>query len=325
VATAGTVAASPPGPGLSGALTPRQGAVTLRAMKGLLVLLGLVVAGCGAATPSPSGTVASYAVAPATSTSAVLPSATPSPVATAEPSSTATPTTQPSPTPSVSAFAVTNTLPLPSCTYDLDVPTPFASQESWALTLVDALYSVPADYVPAHLVSASPAGLGGFWIRSEALPDLMALTATARASGIALGVVSTYRDYIDQQETFRHWAAILGSDVYYGSARAGHSEHQLGVALDFTVPGHMPWDYYSFERDTPAGKWLAANAWRFGFVMSYPWKGHNTITCYGYEPWHYRYVGRAEAAAVRSSGLTLRQWLWLRQPIRLISDSWPGR
>jgi D-alanyl-D-alanine carboxypeptidase len=61
-----------------------------------------------------------------------------------------------------------------------------------------------------------------------------------------------------------------------------------------------------------AGKWLKANAWKYGFVMSYP-KGKTAVTCYTYEPWHYRYVGRPLAKDVRDSTLTLREFLWQRQ------------
>ena len=54
---------------------------------------------------------------------------------------------------------------------------------------------------------------------------------------------------------------------------------------------------------------MEANAWRFGFVMSYP-AGKLALTCYGYEPWHYRYVGRDLAAAIHASGRTPRRYLW---------------
>ncbi|HSS36870.1 MAG TPA: D-alanyl-D-alanine carboxypeptidase family protein, partial [Patescibacteria group bacterium] len=60
------------------------------------------------------------------------------------------------------------------------------------------------------------------------------------------------------------------------------------------------------------GAWLAKNAWKYGFVMSYP-KGKKRVTCYAYEPWHYRYVGRDLAARVHASGKTLRQVLWTLQ------------
>ena len=54
---------------------------------------------------------------------------------------------------------------------------------------------------------------------------------------------------------------------------------------------------------------MKANAWKYGWVMSYP-KGSKATSCYDYEPWHYRYVGRKEASAIHASGLTLREWLW---------------
>jgi zinc D-Ala-D-Ala carboxypeptidase len=60
--------------------------------------------------------------------------------------------------------------------------------------------------------------------------------------------------------------------------------------------------------ESPEGAWMAANAWRYGFVMSYP-AGSQAQTCFSYEPWHYRWIGRDAAAAHRSSGLHLRQFL----------------
>jgi zinc D-Ala-D-Ala carboxypeptidase len=54
---------------------------------------------------------------------------------------------------------------------------------------------------------------------------------------------------------------------------------------------------------------MASNAWKYGFVMSYP-NGKQALSCYSYEPWHYRYVGRAVAKSVHDSSLTYRVWLW---------------
>ncbi len=91
------------------------------------------------------------------------------------------------------------------------------------------------------------------------------------------------------------------------SARAGHSEHQLGTAIDFTIPGlARPWYYADWGR-TRTGAWLRSNAWRYGFVLSYP-AGGTARSCYAYEPWHYRWVGRdsrdgsAPAASSRATG-----------------------
>ncbi len=56
------------------------------------------------------------------------------------------------------------------------------------------------------------------------------------------------------------------------------------------------------------------HAWRFGFVLSYP-QDLTDRTCYAYEPWHYRYVGRDLAAAIHDSGLTPRRYLWETSPV----------
>jgi LAS superfamily LD-carboxypeptidase LdcB len=214
-----------------------------------------------------------------------------------------------------SVQALSDLAPLPAC--DLaDVQTPLASLRDWRLTLVDWAYEVPASYVPNDLVSTAEAGLnGGGQVRSVVVADLRALATAAADAGIGLGVLSGYRGWEEQSWTFWSWVNQLGySYAIHSSARPGHSEHQLGLAIDFQeAGGPEPWAYYDFSRDTATGRWLAANAWQYGFVMSYP-VGKVAVTCYGFEPWHYRYVGRAEAAAVRDSGLTLREWLWQRQP-----------
>ena len=91
------------------------------------------------------------------------------------------------------------------------------------------------------------------------------------------------------------------------SARPGHSEHQLGTALDLTSPG---WNgrFGNWATETAEGRWLADNAWRHGFVMSYP-LGSQDVTCFSYEPWHYRWIGRDAAAEHQASGLYLRSFL----------------
>jgi D-alanyl-D-alanine carboxypeptidase len=208
--------------------------------------------------------------------------------------------------------------PLPACTYG-NVPVTLAGYDDWQLTLVDTSFALPASYVPPDLVDTSAAGLNrGQQIRAIVIPDLAAMAQAAAKAGTPIAVASGYRSYSDQAATFNKWVGILGPQkALIGSARPGHSEHQLGLAIDFQAKGgKLPWDgYYDWSKDTPAGKWLAAHAWQYGFIMSYP--AHHVSpakTCYGFEPWHYRYVGRDEAAAIHSSGLSPREWLWRQQP-----------
>lgn len=199
--------------------------------------------------------------------------------------------------------------PLPACRYD-DVLTSPRGYRHWPVTLVDTILMVPQTYVPPDLVPVSQAGIEGSGkVRLVMIDDLRAMADAARADGAGIAVQSAYRSYEQQVKTFRTWVALYGRErALRISARPGHSEHQLGLAIDFrSDSGGSP-----FEGDwglTPAGQWMAANAWQYGFVMSYP-KGKLKVTCYEYEPWHFRYLGRELAKSVYDSGLTIREHLW---------------
>ena len=199
---------------------------------------------------------------------------------------------------------------LPSCkgVYE-DLMTPRASYDDWAVTLLDTIYMVPSSYYPPDLVSTGLRGGGS--VRSFVQPDLTLMAAAAAAAGAPLQVQSAFRSYATQGSTFNYWVSVAGrAAALLASARPGHSEHQLGTAIDFTsLSGTAPWNYADWAT-TKAGAWMLNNAWQYGFIQSYPKGKSPSVTCYQYEPWHYRYVGRAEAAAIHASGLTTRQYLW---------------
>jgi D-alanyl-D-alanine carboxypeptidase len=202
---------------------------------------------------------------------------------------------------------------LPSCRL-ANVMTAQHSYAAYARTVLDSTYRLPSTYAPRDLRSTTMAGLnGGFKVRGFVIKDLKAMATAARKAGARLAVVSAYRSYSMQAASFRYWVRVLGyAAALTSSARAGHSEHQLGTTLDFRADGGSPpWNYHDWTT-TKAGAWLQKNAWKYGFVMSYA-KGKTSVTCYDYEPWHYRYVGRAVAVKVRASGLTLREYLWRQQ------------
>jgi len=196
--------------------------------------------------------------------------------------------------------------PLPKCRLD-DILTIPRGYDDWSHTLVDWILSVGPDYKPPDLVSISRARVtGGGLIREVAFDDLVAMADAARAHGTPLGNVSSYRSYKTQKALFNSYANGYGFDQAINfSARPGHSEHQLGLTIDFAAAGTS-----SFVSETsPTGRWLAKNAWKFGWLMSYP-KGKQDVTCYSYEPWHYRYFGRDLAAKIHDSGVTTREYLW---------------
>ena len=193
---------------------------------------------------------------------------------------------------------------------DRDLAAPPSSDV--ALIVLDRSYALPASYAPDDLVPASTAGLGGSsgskLVRAVVVADLAAMAAAWDAAGLGIEIESAYRSFAAQAATFDSWAARLGvAGALVRSARPGHSEHQLGTAIDVTSPG---WSgrFGDWASETVEGAWMAAHAWEYGFVMSYPASSEAT-TCFSYEPWHYRWIGREAAAAHRESGLPLRQFL----------------
>jgi len=196
--------------------------------------------------------------------------------------------------------------PLPKCRLD-DVLTIPRDYDSWRTTLVDWILSVGPDYKPPDLVSISKAGVtGGGQVRAVALDDLRAMADAARAHGTPLGNVSSYRSYKTQKALFNSYVDGYGfKRTITFSARPGHSEHQLGVTIDFAAAGTSTF----VSETTPTGRWLSRNAWKYGWLMSYP-KGKSDVVCYSYEPWHYRYYGRELAKEIHDSGLTTREYLW---------------
>ncbi len=195
-----------------------------------------------------------------------------------------------------------------------DVTTRLHAGADWARTLLDTTYRLPKAYRTIGLVSVRAAGLSGSGsVRRIALADLKALVRTSRLAGARLAVRSAYRSYRTQVWTFASWVRRGGVGAALETrARPGHSEHQLGTTIDFTRAGGLaPWFVSDWGR-TREGAWLARNAWKFGWVMSYP-KGRKAATCYAYEPWHYRYVGKDIARRVHDTGRTLRQVLWTLQ------------
>jgi D-alanyl-D-alanine carboxypeptidase len=196
--------------------------------------------------------------------------------------------------------------PLPTCRF-ADILTIPRDYDSWSTTLVDWILRVGRDYRPPDLVELSAADVtGGGQVRRVAIDDLTAMAAAARRDGTPLGSVSAYRSYRQQVALFNTYVKGYGfKKATTFSARPGHSEHQLGLTIDFADSGSTTF----VSEESGAGRWLAKHAWEYGWLMSYP-KGKKKLTCYSYEPWHYRYVGRDLAKEIHDSGLTIREYLW---------------
>lgn len=164
---------------------------------------------------------------------------------------------------------------------------PLWEEDPFLFLLVDKAHGLPADYEPDDLISLEGRGLSlaksGLMLRESVLPDLIRMVEAARKDGVELVVGSCYRSY-DRQATIYQWEVeTYGKEAAdRESARPGHSQHQLGLAVDFSPIENR-------FADLPAGKWLAEHAAAFGFSLSYP-DGYEHLTGYRYEPWHFRYL-----------------------------------
>ncbi len=99
------------------------------------------------------------------------------------------------------------------------------------------------------------------------------------------------------------------------SAKPGHSEHQLGLAVDVSNNGRLEESF----GNTEVGMFINDNAHNYGFIISYP-KGKTDLTGYIYEPWHLRYVGKNYATMIYNSGLTMSEFMQLSEMLPFVEN-----
>jgi len=158
------------------------------------------------------------------------------------------------------------------------------------------------NYLPANLLGIDKTYLYSEsrpeQIRSEIWPHLKSLLDDAKASNTILYVKSAYRSFGEQGSLKNAYSVTYGAGTANQfSADQGYSEHQLGTTIDLITTG-LGGQLSGFEKTNPYG-WLSDNAYRYGFILSYP-KGN---TYYVFEPWHWRYVGVALATFLHNQNL----------------------
>ena len=163
------------------------------------------------------------------------------------------------------------------------------------------VYFLNENYIPAKLRQIDDKyilpGKDPMFFHGDALPFLTRMLDRAKRDGVDLKIVSAYRSFEMQTELKNGYLQTFGYGANAFSADQGYSEHQLGTTVDVTDPD-TGGTYVSFE-DTRAFKWLQKNAYRYGFILSYP--PDNEF--YVYEPWHWRFVGRDLAEYLYDEGI----------------------
>ena len=183
-------------------------------------------------------------------------------------------------------------------------------ESAWELRLVNRDHPLPRDFT-VELTSVQ-----GGQFDSRAAEKLDQMLEDMKAQGLSPLICSSFRtwedqDSLHQQDVDKYLSQGFSQEQAEEEASrwvvpAGQSEHQLGLAVDIVAQGFQLLE--EEQESTPEQQWLMSHCWEYGFILRYP-KGKEAETGVGYEPWHYRYVGKEAAQEITTEGLCLEEYL----------------
>ena len=182
-----------------------------------------------------------------------------------------------------------------------------ANTDYGILMLVNKYYYLSKDYVYGKLVTLDSkySNNSGMELNSECYEALKKLIDDAEKEGLHIRNNYAYRSYSYQDSVYNNYKKSRG--VVYAdsiSARSGYSEHQTGLSLDVGVATKYANGKF---QDSKEFVWMRDNSYKYGFILRYP-EGKENITGYGYEPWHYRYVGVDAASYIYENDITFEEY-----------------
>lgn len=172
------------------------------------------------------------------------------------------------------------------------------------LMIVNKYYNLSSSYKGDLVETGNYSINSNYKMDREAFEAYKKLYEDALKNNLHIKIRSAYRSYFDQQYIYNGYVARDGkaeSDRY--SARAGHSEHQTGLAIDISAASDLWGDFSKTQEFT----WMKDNSYKYGFILRYP-KDKEYITGYMYEPWHYRYVGVDVAKYIYENNITYDEY-----------------
>ena len=168
--------------------------------------------------------------------------------------------------------------------------------------IVNKTHPLPASYRPDLRI------VRGYQVAPPVVDPLTRLLEDAAGDGVRFKIASAFRSFGYQRRVYGLEVARRGrAAADRVSARPGHSEHQTGLALDLVTPHDPGCDLEACFAGRPGGRWLAAHAWRYGFVVRYTAEAER-VTGYRAEPWHLRYVGTSLARELHATAATLEEF-----------------
>ena len=209
----------------------------------------------------------------------------------------------------------------PATPADAETPPTALEDLPWNLRLVNRDHPLAADFAPSNLAELPDAS----WVEphvnhrvdARIVEDLAAMLTAAEAAGTHPIICSSFRTYDYQENLFKnrieraereeHLEGIEAEEAAaFWVAPPGASEHQTGLAVDIVDADYLELD--EGQEETATQQWLMIHCAEYGFILRYP-TDKSATTGIGYEPWHYRYVGKEAASAITQSGLCLEEWL----------------
>lgn len=179
------------------------------------------------------------------------------------------------------------------------------------LTLVNYENTIPENW-KVNLVRLN----NGQSVDRRIYKDLMDMLQAAKKEGLNPLICSSYRTYEKQEDLYQNKVKKYLNQGYskaeafdkaaFWVARPQTSEHQLGLAVDIVSLKNQRLDHQ--QENTAEQHWLIQNSWKYGFILRYP-TNKNNITKVGYEPWHYRYVGKVHAKKIKELGVCLEEYI----------------
>lgn len=185
------------------------------------------------------------------------------------------------------------------------------SDSGWQLILAN-----PWNTLPENFTVETKSFRNGHSVDRRIFDDLDMMLEAAKMDGLSPIICSSYRTLEKQKSLFENKIGRYLSNGLSDQEAAieaakwvavpGTSEHQTGLAVDIVAESYQLLD--KEQENTPEQKWLMQNSYKYGFILRYP-ETKSDITGIGYEPWHYRYVGREAAKEIYEKEICLEEYL----------------
>lgn len=169
------------------------------------------------------------------------------------------------------------------------------------LVLVNKKNKISKDLINNYkLVDVKDNLYGKIKLEEETYNNFIKLRENLLKRGYYINITSGFRTFYESDSLFN-----MNKTKYEYLETAGTSEHNTGLAFDFTISKSNNKVKTNYESDEYS--YLKNIAYLYGFIIRYP-KDKEKVTGYYYKPDHLRYVGKSIAKYLTKNNLTLEEY-----------------